>query len=129
MTLPTFIQWYCILRPHYRRTVFESISRRVSEFDYVGFANGKKLDSVTVHESHLVEIDSYTAGFRSNQLSKRVNILCVKSSTHTENTKVFSDDQTLSSEGHLCRFLTFQNSQPLQHVLSLQASTEPLLTH
>src|SRR5713226_4155061 len=76
------------------------ICRTVSEFDTVGFAEGKKPHGFAIHENDLREIDGHSALLPSEQFSQRVHLLRVNPATHAQDHKVFSTDNSVDSAAH-----------------------------
>src|SRR5262249_56594028 len=68
------------------------IEGTVSEFDSLGFAEGKELHSFAGDENDLLEIDGHSALFPAQQVSKQVHMLGLNPAAYEPHHTVFSPD-------------------------------------
>src|SRR5580700_3277282 len=76
------------------------ISRTISEFNSICFADCKQPHRFAIYDNDLHEIERQSALLLSDQFSKSVHVLSVDPPTHTQHYKAFSIDSSFDPAAH-----------------------------
>src|SRR5580658_6556681 len=94
-----------ITKEPFFRYPLPNISRTISKFDSICFADRKQPHRFTVHYHDLCEIEGQSAFFLSDHFSKRVHAFSLDPPTHAQHHKVFSIDNSFDLAAHRGRSL------------------------